>query len=320
MSETTTHSPLDPDAQLVADRFAVALPAGLSGLGVQGVRTFSKQSDAGTPVPAEVQSVTEHNAAGPHGDVRIRLYRPDCADPLPVLLYLHGGGWTMGSIDGGADHLVRDIVTALDMAVVSVDYRLAPENKFPIPLEDCLAALRWVRANGQTLGLDTAAVAIAGDSAGANIAASITHLDRDAEHPLLAQILMCPATEYAVERPSWIDHADAPVLTAADTVWFWDQYLRTADDRTDPRATPANAESFSDLPPALVVVAGHDPLRDDGLHYGALLESAGVAVEIERYDGSFHDFVVMPALSAYTANLDTLTRFLRTNVIERGNG
>ncbi|GAA1450052.1 hypothetical protein GCM10009641_81620 [Mycobacterium cookii] len=320
MSTTTNHTtaPLDPDAKAVADQFAVLLPAGLSGLGVDGVRAFGEQANTQTPPAAEVHRVSEHQAPGPHGDVRVRLYRPDSAGPVPVLLYIHGGGWTMGSIDGGVDYLARDIVCTLGIAVASVEYRLAPEHKFPIPVEDCQAALAWLRGSAPTLGLDPSLVAIGGDSAGANIAAAITHLDRGNAMPLAAQVLLCPATEYAVDRPSWIDNANAPLLTAADTVWFWDQYLRTEADRTDPRATPANASSFADLPPALVVVAGHDPLRDDGLHYAELLEGAGTPAEVARFDGSFHDFITMPALAAYPRGLGAVTGFL-ANALAAGS-
>ena len=303
-------SPLDPDAQAVADQLAAVLPAGLSGLGVDGVRAFGEQTSTQTPPAAEVHQVSEHQAPGPHGDVRVRLYRPESDTPVPVLLYIHGGGWTMGSIDGGVDYLVRDIVRTIGIAVASVDYRLAPEHKFPIPVEDSQAALAWLRDNASDLGLDLSRIAIGGDSAGANISAAITHLDRGNATPLAAQVLLFPATEYAIYRPSWMENANAPLLTTADTIWFWGQYLRTEADRTDPRATPANADSFADLPPALVVVAGHDPLRADGLHYAALLDSAGTPLEIARFEGSFDGVIVMPALAAYSRGLDTITVFL----------
>jgi acetyl esterase len=317
MPTNHTSAPLDSDAQAVADMFAVALPAGLSGLGVEGVRAFAAQTEAQTPPAAEVNQVTEHAAPGPHGDVRVRLYRPDSKLPVPVLLYIHGGGWTMGSIDGGVDYLCRDIVRTNNIAVASVDYRLAPEHKFPVPFEDCQAALAWLRGNAAELGLDSALIAIGGDSVGGNISAAITHSDRGHDKPLVAQVLLCPATEYAVERTSWIEHANAPVLTAADTLWFWDQYLSTEADRIDPRATPANAESFADLPQALVIVAGHDPLRDDGLHYAELLNSAGTSVEVAQFDGSFHDFFVLPALAAYAGARDTITGFLDRALVTR---
>lgn len=233
-----------------------------------------------------------------------------------MLIYIHGGGWTFGTIDGGVDHLCRSIVAASGITVVSIDYRLAPEHKFPVPVDEASAVLAWLRADATTLEIDPSRIAIGGDSAGGNISATVTHLDRGAEPPLAAQILLYPATEYAVERASWVENAEAPVLTARDTVWFWDQYLSDESDRTDPRATPANAKVFTDLPPALVVVAGHDPLRDDGLHYAELLESAGNAVQVERMNGAFHGFMTMPGLQAQAHGVDAVTRFLNSTLWE----
>lgn len=301
---------LDPDAQVVADQLAAVLPGGLSGLGVAGVREFGRQSDAQTPPGPAVHTVADHQVPGPHGPVPVRLYRPESGDPTPVLLYVHGGGWTFGTIDGGVDHLCRSIVEAADIAVLSVDYRLAPEHKFPVPVDETLAVLSWLREQAADLGVDPSRIAIGGDSAGGNISAAITHLERGNAAPLAAQVLLYPATEYAVERPSWIDNAEAPVLTVADTVWFWDQYLRTETDRTDPRATPATAATFAGLPPALVVVAGRDPLRDDGLHYAELLEGAGTPVQVLRIDGTFHGFMTMPGLQSYDRGVQAIGTFL----------
>ncbi|EKT80807.1 lipase/esterase [Rhodococcus opacus M213] len=310
-----TTIPLDADAQAFADQFAQIFPHGFAGLGVEGARQFIEQANAQTPPAASVRTVSEHQAPGPHGDIRLRLYRPESEKPLPVLMYLHGGGWTTGSIDGGVDYLVRDIVNATGIAVVSVDYRLAPGHKFPIPVEDCHAALAWLQNMAGSLGLDASRIAIGGDSAGANVSAAITHLERDsAAAPLIGQLLLFPATEYAVERPSWIDNTQAPLLTTNDTLWFWDQYLRTEADRKDPRATPANANSFAELPPALVVVAGHDPLRDDGLNYARLLTEGGTRTEVVRFDGGFHDFVLFPTLDAYPQALASITEFLKETI------
>ncbi|MDL9946540.1 alpha/beta hydrolase [Gordonia sp. ABSL11-1] len=290
----------------------MAVPGGLSGLGVAGVREFGRVSDSQAPPGPAVHEVTERAVAGPHGDIPVRMYRPESSAPVPVLLYIHGGGWTFGSLNGGVDHLCRSIASAAGIAVVSVDYRMAPENKFPVPVDEVNAVLAWVRDRGRDLGVDTTRIAIGGDSAGGNISAAITHLDRGHESPLRAQVLLYPATEYAVERPSWIDNAQAPVLTVVDTLWFWDQYLTSTKDRTDPRATPANAASFGGLPPALVVVAGRDPLRDDGLNYAALLDKAGTPVEVLRIDGTFHGFMTMPGLHSYNQGLDAVSGFLTT--------
>lgn len=305
---------LDPDAQAVADQLAAALPGGLSGLGVAGVREFGRQSDAQTPAGPEVHTVADHRVAGPHGEIPVRLYRPQTEQPLPVLLYIHGGGWTFGTLDGGVDHLCRTVAAEAGVAVLSVDYRLAPEYKFPVPVDESVAVLSWLREQATELGVDPTRIAIGGDSAGGNISAAITHLDRGHDAPLAAQVLLYPATEYAVERASWTENANAPVLTAQDTLWFWDQYLQSADDQTDPRATPANADDFGGLPPALVIVAGHDPLRDDGLHYAELLAGSGTSVQTLRLDGVFHGFMTMPGLQAQARGVNEVCSFLRSTL------
>lgn len=312
---THTHTaPLDQDAQVVAEQLAAVLPGGLSSLGVEGVREFGRHSDAQVPQGPEVHAIDNLSVDGPHGVIPVRHYRPAVDGPVPVLIYIHGGGWTFGSLEGGVDHLCRSVSATTGLAVVSVDYRMAPEHKFPIPVEECQAVLAWVRDNASELGIDTNAIAIGGDSAGGNISAAITHLDRGANQPLAAQVLLYPATEYAVQRPSWTENANAPVLTSEDTLWFWGQYLRSDEDQLDPRATPANAESFQDLPPALVVVAGHDPLRDDGANYAELLQNAGNEVRSVSLDGIFHGFMTMPGLQAQERGLAEVCKFL-TNTL-----
>lgn len=307
---TTTIPPLDPDAAAVAQQFGAMLPNGLSGLGVDGVREFGRLVDSQVPTGPEVSSVTSAEVAGPHGVIPVRIYRPDSDVPTGALIYIHGGGWTFGSVDGGEDHLCRRVCAVSGIAVVSVDYRMAPEHKFPVPVDEAAAVLAWVRDQATNLGIDPARIAIGGDSAGGNISAAITHLDRGHEKPLAAQVLLYPATEYAVERPSWVDNADAPVLTVRDTLWFWDQYLRTAADQLDPRATPANADSFAGLPRAIVLAAGHDPLRDDGLNYAKLLQDAGTATRVLLVEGAFHGFMTMPGLASFELGTTAVCDFL----------
>jgi acetyl esterase len=288
------------------------MPAGgVAALGVDGVRALGVQMDAQAPRGAQVSRVSEHLVGGQYGQIRLRLYKPNSTKPLPLLVYIHGGGWTMGSIDGGVDHLCRDIVRMNGIAVASIDYRLAPENKFPIPVDECHAALKWLRSEAVSLGLDTSRIAVAGDSAGGNIAAVLSHLDKgEKTNRIAAQVLLYPVTEYKVERPSWTDDSRASVLSRHDVSWFWDQYLRSEADQAEPRATPANFESFEDLPPALIVVAGYDPLRDDGLHYAELLKRSGTPCDVAMFEGSFHGFMMMPALAAYSRGLASISKFL----------
>lgn len=310
MTINETVTPLDPDARAVADQLAAVIPGGLSSLGVAGVREFGRQRDAQTPAGPDVHAVTDDQVDGPHGNIPVRVYRPESDTPTAVLIYVHGGGWVFGTLDGGVDHLCRSIVSTTGVAVVSVDYRMAPEHKFPVPVDETAAVLAWVRGEAGDLGFDSSRIAIGGDSAGGNISAAITHLDRGADSPLAAQVLLYPVTEYGVERPSWIDNAEAPVLTARDAPWFWTQYLRTDADRSDPRATPANSDSFAGLPPALVITAGHDLLRDDGLHYAELLDGAGTPVRVERLDGTFHGFMTVPGLASYDRGVKAIAAFL----------
>ncbi|WP_059005622.1 alpha/beta hydrolase [Streptomyces specialis] len=281
---------LDPDAQAAADLLKVLLPRPLHELGVAGARAWTRAHAAATP-PPPVHRVTEHVVPGPAGrQVPVRLYRPCPGDGLPVLVYLHGGGWTLGGVDR-VDPLCRTLANRAGCLVLSVEYGLAPEHKFPEPLEDCHAALTWVAGHAAALGADAGRIAIGGDSAGANLAAAVCLLARDLGEPLpVFQLLVYPATEYAVPRPSWTAYADGPLLTTGDVLWFWDQYLRDPADRADPLAVPATAPSLSGLPPAFVVTAAYDPIRDDGEHFAHRLREDGVEAVVTRYPGVFHGF------------------------------
>ena len=303
---------LDLEVQNVIDVFAQAFPRGFAGAGVERVREFGRQGDALVPTGPAMHSVVNTDVPGVGGSsIPIRVYKPTSRGLLPVLIYLHGGGWCVGSINGSVDYLCRSIAAAADIAVISVDYRLAPEHKAPAAVEDVMAVLDFVRASPESEGLDSVRIAIGGDSAGANISAAVTHLDRDRGERLAAQILLYPATEYAVNRPSWVDNANAPILTAADTLWFWDQYLATPDDRRDPRMVPALSRSFKDLPPGLILVAEFDPLRDDGLHYAELLRSGGTEVRTQRYERACHGFMTMPGLRDQVHGVEIVASFLR---------
>ncbi|MCW0192322.1 MAG: alpha/beta hydrolase [Rhodococcus sp.] len=315
MTEVSLQTPLAADSQAVADMLAAVLPTGgLSGLSITDVRSALEQLGGQLPELPQVGDVLNHSVHANGVFFTVRVYRPDVdARPSPALLYFHGGGWATGGLDGGVDFLCRDIVSRNNIAVVSVDYRLAPEDKFPAAVNDAVAALSWVREHGPALGIDLNRLAVGGDSAGANIAAVLTHLDRGAMPALKSQVLFYPGTEYAIARPSWVDNEYAPLLTTAAVLWFFDLYA-TSDERSDPRVCPSLNESFVDLPQALVITAGHDPLRDDAIHYASLLERDGTFVKHINISDTIHGFMTMPNLSSYGTVIDMVTTHLGATI------
>ncbi|MBY4039244.1 alpha/beta hydrolase [Rhodococcus fascians] len=252
--------------------------------------------DMPLPPKLPIHEVYDRTVPGPAGEIPIRVFRPSEHDNLPVLIYLHGGGWTMGNLEVG-DDTCRELANRTGFLVVSVDYRLAPEHKFPAGFDDVYAVVTWLSAHASELGGDASRLAIGGESAGANLTAAVTVHARDNDGPDFAmQLLVCPVTEYAVERPSWVEYEQAPILGSDDVLFFWDQYLRDVSDRTDPRATPMNAESLHGLPPAFVLTAEFDPIRDDGEAYAQRLADAGVPTKLVRYEGIIHGFLSIVSL------------------------
>jgi acetyl esterase len=241
--------------------------------------------------------LTETTAAGAVGPLRVRVYRPrgPVAAPPPLVVVFHGGGWTLGTLNQ-SDWLCSNVAAATGAVVVSVDYRLAPAHRFPAAAEDCYAALVDLVARAGELGADPGRVAVTGDSAGGNLAAVVSLLARDRGGPRIGfQGLLYPATDLTLSSPSMAENAHAPILTAADCVAFRDHYLGGQDPR-DPYASPLFAADHSGLPPALVQVAEHDPIRDDGLRYAAALQAAGVSVRVTRYVGMPHGYLSFPRL------------------------
>lgn len=283
---------LDADAQAIAE-MAASIPP-FHTLGIHGAREIAAM--AAMPPTREVNEVTDRTIPSPHGPVPVRIYHPDPKVVLPLLVYLHGGGWSTGGLFT-ADDTCRILATSADCVVVSVDYRLAPEHKFPAAFHDVYVVAQWLADHGGEISADGLRMAIGGDSAGANLAAAACIHARDHGGPRIAfQLLAYPATEYGVHRASLVDNAHAPMLCTEDVMWFWDQYLATDADRTDVRAIPSAAASLAGLPPALVITAEYDPLRDDGEAYGHALAAAGVPVTVTRYPGVFHGFFTMPML------------------------
>jgi len=240
-------------------------------------------------------------ATGPAGPIPLRLYRGKGVPkdrPQPALIYFHGGGWVIGDLESH-DQLCRALANAMPSIVVAVDYRLAPEHKFPAAVEDAIAATRWIADNGARLGIDAARLAVAGDSAGGNLAAVVSLDARDRGGPrLVHQVLIYPGTDMRMGWPSLERHAQQLPLTRAGMQWFVAHYLRNEADKADWRASPLMASSLKDLPPALVITAGFDPLCDEGEAYAAALRKAGVRVAHERFEGQIHGFVSMGRIIA----------------------
>jgi acetyl esterase len=220
----------------------------------------------------------------------VRLYTPPGRGPFPVLVYFHGGGWVIGNI-AAYDPTCRALTNAAGCVVVSVEYRLAPEHKFPAAPEDCYAALQWVATNAAAINGEPARLAIGGDSAGGNLTAVVAQMARDrGGPPLVYQVLVYPVTDYNYNTASYRENADGYLLTRDAMGWFWNHYLRSQADGSNPLASPLRAPNLRGLPPALVLTAEFDPLRDEGEAYAARLQETGVPVTLKRYDGMIHGF------------------------------
>jgi acetyl esterase len=247
----------------------------------------------------EMASVTDRAFPGPAGDVPVRVYVPTAEPgPRPVLVYFHGGGWVIGGLETH-DATVRSLAAASGVTVVSVDYRLAPEHRFPAAVDDCLAAVRWVAspAGAATLGVDPVRLAVGGDSAGGNLAAVAAQQLRDSDPAPRFQLLVYPVTDAHLAQPSIDENADGYFLTKADMEWFRGHYLGSdwARPATDPRVSPLLAadEAVRGVAPALVITAEYDPLRDEGEAYAAKLRAADVEAAASRYDSMIHGFFSM---------------------------
>jgi acetyl esterase len=228
---------------------------------------------------------------GAVGDVPIRTYRP--ADGvLPALVYFHGGGWSIGDLSS-ADPMCRRLADEAGCVVISVDYRLAPEHPFPAGVEDACAVTADVVRRADHHGVRPEAVAVAGDSAGANLATVAARVVRDDGIALVHQLLMCPNADSGLDSPSFAEFGEGYGLSAAGMAWFFGHYIGSAD-RSDPRIAPLRADDLSGMPPATVLTAEYDILRDEGEAYARALEAAGVPVEARRYDGMIHNFVTLP--------------------------
>lgn len=248
------------------------------------------------PEPPQLAEVRELEMPGPAGQIALRLYRPlgsAAGARLPVLVYYHGGGWTIGDLETH-DTLCRELANGSGCAVVSVDYRLGPEHRFPAAVDDSIAALRWVHANAQTLGVDASRIAVGGDSAGGTLAAVACIDARDTAGPSIAfQLLIYPATDMRCTARSHQTNGDGYLLTRDTIAYFLGNYARDANDKLDWRASPLLHENLKGLPPAFVLTAGFDPLRDEGMQYADQLTAAGNRCTIVCFERQIHGFILM---------------------------
>lgn len=266
--------------------------------------------DAAETIAVPVHSAEDREIPGPAGSITLRVLRPSADPGLPVLVWFHGGGWATCS-RRTHDWLLRPVANAVPCVVVIVEYRLAPEHPFPAAYEDCLATVQWLAGHAPEVGGDASRISIGGDSAGGNLAAAVALAARDAGIPLRLQVLIYPAVDDDVERPSMQANASGYGLERVDMEWYFDAYLPEPAMRTDWRALPMKATDVGGVAPALVITAEYDPLRDEGEAYAARLRDAGVAVTAHRYDGLVHGFfgqdLMIPAgASALTEVVDAV--------------
>ncbi len=292
--------PVDPQIQQVIDALAASdFKPVYEQTPAEARAQYERMVEARGVVSAPVGTVEARTVPGPAGDLPVRIYRPDLdARALPVLVYFHGGGHVIGNLDTH-DAVARNLCNGAGCVVVSVDYRLAPEHKFPAAAEDAFAAVQWCAEHGAEFGVDPRRMAIGGDSAGGNLAAVAALMARDAGGPAIRiQVLVYPVTDYACDTASFGTYAEGyGLLEARSMRWFRDHYLRGEADRLDWRAAPLRAGDLSGLPPVLVLTAQCDVLRDEGEAYAQRLRAAGVDVEYRECEGMIHGFFTMaPAI------------------------
>jgi len=284
--------PLDPALEAMLKQMAEAEAPALSEMSPVEAREMYRAMQQTLPT-CELHSVADDMA----NNVPVRVYRPSAAGGLPCLVFFHGGGWVIGDLDTH-DSVCRQLAARVQCVIVSVDYRLAPEHPFPAPLDDCYQALRWVVDNADKLNIDPTRVAVGGDSAGGNLSAAVSLKSKMEGGPSLSyQLLIYPVTDTAMDTPSYEENKEGYMLTRDSMVWFWNQYLGTGEEnRRNPLAAPLRADDHSGLPPACVITAEFDPLRDEGERLGEKLAAAGVETTIERFDGMIHGFFGMTHL------------------------
>ena len=303
---------IDPQVEQYLERLkALGVPPIQELTPAQARANFAASID---PLFGPVDSVSSVEDRETDDGVPVRIYRPDdSTEPSPALVFFHGGGWVVGSIETH-DGITRALANRSGCVVVSVEYRVAPEHRFPAAIDDAWSATRWVLSNAAELGIDPARLAVGGDSSGGNLAAAVALRARDADIPLALQLLVYPVLDRSFSTGSYAEFAEGFSLTQAGMRWYWSHYLGEADG-ADRDASPARETDLTGLAPAFVATAELDPLRDEGEAYARRLEDAGVPTAHVRYDGMIHGFLRMPAAIDRAADaLDDLSAVLAEQV------
>jgi len=292
-STPTADSRLDPQIHAMLDQLGLGELPDLSGVEPATMRELFSAMPGIDAVGPAIAKVEERELPGPAGPLRVRCYTPHGTGPFPLLVYFHGGGFVLCSLETH-DSTCRLLANGAGCVVVSVDYRLAPEAKFPAAAEDCYAATRWAADHAVSLGARPGRLAVAGDSAGGNLAAVVAQLARDRGGPaLLHQLLIYPVTDCRFDTESYVKNASGYLLTRDMMMWFWNHYLESPAQAADPLASPLRAADLAGLAPATVLTAEFDPLRDEGEAYARRLTDAGVPTRLRRFDGMIHGFFAM---------------------------
>ncbi len=309
--------PVDAESEaLLEERRHAGLPP-TTALSVADLRASREAWRKRSPIPAvSVFHVADHVVPVAGGSIGIRLYRPSSAISYPVIVYFHGGGWVLGDLEH-SDALCRALCVATGAVVANVDYRLAPEHKYPTAVEDSYAALRFVCENAGWLGTDPDRLAVAGSSAGGNLATAAALMSRDRGSPAIrAQLLVYPVLEEAYVFTSNETFSDGYIDSTEEKSWYWSQYLPGPEKASEPYACPLRAADLTRQPPTLVITAECDPVRDDGEVYVARLREAGVLARLSRYPGTLHGFFAMPGvLAKATVALAEASDFLRSELL-----
>lgn len=288
---------LAPEIQrYLAERAAIGAPE-LWQVPVDVLRAGSYSRIVSAGIPEKVFSTQDRYIPGPTSDLHIRIYRPRDGKDLPALVYFHGGGWVLNFLDI-YDAELSALANLSGSVIVAVNYQKAPEHPYPIPFDDCHATYLWVHQNASSLGIDQRKIGVGGESAGGNLAAAVALKIRDTSGPCIAyQLLINPCTERDFNTPSYLTYSSGHGLSRQGMQWYWEQYLQGTEHDHDPYACPNTAKDLSNLPPAIVVTAECDPLKDDGIKYERLLRDCGVRTFYMEYPGMIHGFANLGAIT-----------------------